>query len=98
MEKVTDYWFVAQGEGCRLLTWPVAGALAQAMQLAERAAQLIAVLQSHAVQALISRAIAKHLGRKSRLEEHLCLLGSKRSFPHFGLVGKRCGLDAESSE
>ena len=74
------------------------GALALAMQLAERAVPLTAVLQSRAGQALASRTSARHLGWRDRLEEHLRLSESNKSDPHVGLAQKRVGLDDGSSE
>jgi hypothetical protein len=68
------------------------------MQLAERAAQLIAVLQGHDEQVLASRASEKHLGQEDRLEEHLWLIGLKSLLPCLGLAQKRVGPDDGSSE
>lgn len=76
----------------------MADALALAMQLAERAVPRIAVRPSQAEQALVSRASARHLGRKGKLEEELGLFGSKRLVPHLELAQRRVGLDERNSE
>jgi hypothetical protein len=68
------------------------------MQLAERAAQLVAVLWGPDGQVLASRASARHLGQEDRLEEHLWLVGPKESFPRLELAQKRIGPDGRSSE